>query len=89
MISLIESCVVFSPGQAADGWAAEATGDWGAEESWESVDGSQGKSIGLPPSSETRLFLIGQNELQTDVTFTLSWTFYKNPTICLSFFGFM
>eukprot|EP00064_Thunnus_orientalis_P009858 superscaffoldBa00001277_g9884 len=29
---------------AADGWAAEATGDWGAEESWESVDGSQGLS---------------------------------------------
>ncbi|KAM7389854.1 hypothetical protein PAMP_023804 [Pampus punctatissimus] len=29
---------------AADGWAAEATGDWGTEESWESVDGSQGLS---------------------------------------------
>ncbi|XP_053180186.1 N-terminal kinase-like protein [Scomber japonicus] len=27
---------------AADGWAAEPTGDWGTEESWESVDGSQG-----------------------------------------------
>ncbi|CAK6964574.1 N-terminal kinase-like protein [Scomber scombrus] len=27
---------------AADGWTAEATGDWGTEESWESVDGSQG-----------------------------------------------
>uniref|UniRef100_A0A8D3CB87 N-terminal kinase-like protein n=1 Tax=Scophthalmus maximus TaxID=52904 RepID=A0A8D3CB87_SCOMX len=29
---------------AGDGWSAEATGDWGAEESWESVDGSQGLS---------------------------------------------
>ncbi|XP_037635694.1 N-terminal kinase-like protein [Sebastes umbrosus] len=27
-----------------DGWSAEATGDWGAEESWESVDGNQGLS---------------------------------------------
>uniref|UniRef100_A0A7N6FCJ0 N-terminal kinase-like protein n=1 Tax=Anabas testudineus TaxID=64144 RepID=A0A7N6FCJ0_ANATE len=27
-----------------DGWSAEATGDWGTEESWESVDGSQGLS---------------------------------------------
>ncbi|XP_054453276.1 N-terminal kinase-like protein [Anoplopoma fimbria] len=27
-----------------DGWTAEATGDWGAEESWESVDGNQGLS---------------------------------------------
>ncbi|XP_029021923.1 N-terminal kinase-like protein [Betta splendens] len=27
-----------------DGWTAEATGDWGAEESWESVEGSQGLS---------------------------------------------
>uniref|UniRef100_A0A8C9ZHQ0 N-terminal kinase-like protein n=1 Tax=Sander lucioperca TaxID=283035 RepID=A0A8C9ZHQ0_SANLU len=26
------------------GWTAEATGDWGAEESWESVDGNQGLS---------------------------------------------
>jgi len=30
--------------QAGEGWGAEPTGDWGAEESWESVDGSQGKS---------------------------------------------
>ncbi|XP_073343018.1 N-terminal kinase-like protein isoform X2 [Pagrus major] len=29
---------------AGDGWSAEATGDWGAEESWESVDGNQGLS---------------------------------------------
>ncbi|KAM4621625.1 N-terminal kinase-like protein [Polymixia lowei] len=27
-----------------DGWGSEAVGDWGAEESWESVDGSQGLS---------------------------------------------
>uniref|UniRef100_A0A7N8WVX0 N-terminal kinase-like protein n=1 Tax=Mastacembelus armatus TaxID=205130 RepID=A0A7N8WVX0_9TELE len=27
-----------------DAWGADATGDWGAEESWESVDGSQGLS---------------------------------------------
>uniref|UniRef100_A0A671WYY2 N-terminal kinase-like protein n=1 Tax=Sparus aurata TaxID=8175 RepID=A0A671WYY2_SPAAU len=27
-----------------DGWSAETTGDWGAEESWESVDGNQGLS---------------------------------------------
>lgn len=33
--------------QAGDGWGAEATGDWGAEESWESVDGNQGKSLSL------------------------------------------
>ncbi|XP_036932808.1 N-terminal kinase-like protein isoform X1 [Acanthopagrus latus] len=29
---------------AGDGWSAETTGDWGAEESWESVDGNQGLS---------------------------------------------
>ncbi|KAM9849477.1 N-terminal kinase-like protein isoform 2-T2 [Aulostomus maculatus] len=29
---------------AADGWSAEATGDWGTEDSWESVDASQGLS---------------------------------------------
>uniref|UniRef100_A0A3Q1GC18 N-terminal kinase-like protein n=1 Tax=Acanthochromis polyacanthus TaxID=80966 RepID=A0A3Q1GC18_9TELE len=29
---------------AGDGWGAEATGDWGTEESWESVDGSQSLS---------------------------------------------
>ncbi|XP_041653261.1 N-terminal kinase-like protein [Cheilinus undulatus] len=29
---------------AGDGWGAEATGDWGNEESWESVDGNQGLS---------------------------------------------
>ncbi|XP_072251685.1 N-terminal kinase-like protein [Leuresthes tenuis] len=29
---------------AGEGWGAEPTGDWGAEESWESVDGSQGLS---------------------------------------------
>uniref|UniRef100_A0A671WZ23 N-terminal kinase-like protein n=1 Tax=Sparus aurata TaxID=8175 RepID=A0A671WZ23_SPAAU len=28
----------------SDGWSAETTGDWGAEESWESVDGNQGLS---------------------------------------------
>lgn len=27
-----------------DGWTTEATGDWGGEESWESVDGGQGLS---------------------------------------------
>uniref|UniRef100_A0A8C6KTQ9 N-terminal kinase-like protein n=1 Tax=Nothobranchius furzeri TaxID=105023 RepID=A0A8C6KTQ9_NOTFU len=27
-----------------DGWVSEAVGDWGAEESWESVDGSQNPS---------------------------------------------
>ncbi|XP_041846493.1 N-terminal kinase-like protein isoform X2 [Melanotaenia boesemani] len=27
-----------------DGWSAETTGDWGTEESWESVDGSQSLS---------------------------------------------
>ncbi|KAK9518178.1 hypothetical protein VZT92_023491 [Zoarces viviparus] len=27
-----------------EGWTAEAAGDWGAEESWESVDGNQGIS---------------------------------------------
>ena len=41
-------CVVFSPCQTGDGWAAEATGDWGAEESWESVDGNQGASLCWP-----------------------------------------
>nr|XP_040031071.1 N-terminal kinase-like protein [Gasterosteus aculeatus aculeatus] len=30
--------------ETGDGWPAEATGDWGAEESWESVDGNQGLS---------------------------------------------
>lgn len=29
---------------AGDGWGAEATGDWGTEESWESVDGNQSLS---------------------------------------------
>ncbi|CAB1455047.1 unnamed protein product [Pleuronectes platessa] len=29
---------------AGGGWSAEATGDWGAEETWESVDGAQGLS---------------------------------------------
>ncbi|XP_060904251.1 N-terminal kinase-like protein isoform X2 [Labrus mixtus] len=29
---------------AGEGWSAEATGDWGNEESWESVDGNQGLS---------------------------------------------
>ncbi|CAJ1058716.1 N-terminal kinase-like protein [Xyrichtys novacula] len=29
---------------AGDGWSAEATGDWGNEDSWESVDGNQGLS---------------------------------------------
>lgn len=33
-----------TPATAADAWSAEATGDWGTEESWESVDGSQGLS---------------------------------------------
>uniref|UniRef100_A0A673WTJ5 N-terminal kinase-like protein n=1 Tax=Salmo trutta TaxID=8032 RepID=A0A673WTJ5_SALTR len=30
--------------RAGDGWSAEPAGDWGAEESWESVDGSPGLS---------------------------------------------
>ncbi|KAM9795442.1 N-terminal kinase-like protein [Neosynchiropus ocellatus] len=29
---------------AGDGWGAEPAGDWGTEETWESVDGSQGLS---------------------------------------------
>uniref|UniRef100_A0A3Q1CQ21 N-terminal kinase-like protein n=1 Tax=Amphiprion ocellaris TaxID=80972 RepID=A0A3Q1CQ21_AMPOC len=29
---------------AGDGWGVEATGDWGTEESWESVDGSLSKA---------------------------------------------
>lgn len=29
---------------AGDGWSAETTGDWGNEDSWESVDGNQGLS---------------------------------------------
>ncbi|XP_034037770.1 LOW QUALITY PROTEIN: N-terminal kinase-like protein [Thalassophryne amazonica] len=29
---------------AGDGWGSETAGDWGNEESWESVDGSQGLS---------------------------------------------
>ncbi|KAM9741587.1 N-terminal kinase-like protein [Menidia menidia] len=29
---------------AGDGWGPEATGEWGAEETWESVDGNQGLS---------------------------------------------
>ncbi|TWW55685.1 N-terminal kinase-like protein [Takifugu flavidus] len=29
---------------AAEGWGSEPTGDWGTEESWESVDGNQGLS---------------------------------------------
>ncbi|KAK0138971.1 N-terminal kinase-like protein [Merluccius polli] len=33
-----------APAMAGDVWGAEPVGDWGAEESWESVDGSQGLS---------------------------------------------
>ncbi|KAG7280871.1 hypothetical protein CRUP_035181 [Coryphaenoides rupestris] len=33
-----------APATAGDVWGAEPVGDWGAEESWESVDGSQGLS---------------------------------------------
>ena len=73
---------MFSRCQAADGWAAEPTGDWGTEESWESVDGSQGESISLTPLSGAWLFLIVQNELKTDVTLT----FYKFTFL---FFGSM
>lgn len=39
------SVVLFSPCQAAEGWGSEPTGDWGTEESWESVDGNQGRSL--------------------------------------------
>lgn len=46
---LSDVCIVFSPCQAGDGWGAEATGDWGAEESWESVDGNQGKYLRWHP----------------------------------------
>lgn len=42
MREIVMMCVVVSPCQAGDGWAAEATGEWGAEESWESVEGNQG-----------------------------------------------
>ena len=28
--------------KGGDGWSTEVTGDWGGEESWESVDGGQG-----------------------------------------------
>uniref|UniRef100_A0A674MI23 N-terminal kinase-like protein n=1 Tax=Takifugu rubripes TaxID=31033 RepID=A0A674MI23_TAKRU len=38
------SVVLFPPCQAAEGWGSEPTGDWGTEESWESVDGNQGLS---------------------------------------------
>lgn len=38
-------CFLFSPCQTGDGWGSEPTGDWGAEESWESVDGNQGRSL--------------------------------------------
>ncbi|KAM6953686.1 N-terminal kinase-like protein [Aplochiton taeniatus] len=31
-------------GTTGEGWGAEASADWGAEESWESVEGSQGLS---------------------------------------------
>ncbi|CAL8264253.1 unnamed protein product [Lota lota] len=33
-----------APATAGDVWGAEPVGEWGAEESWESVDGSQGLS---------------------------------------------
>lgn len=39
---------LFSPCQAAEGWGSEPTGDWGTEESWESVDGNQGRSLSGP-----------------------------------------
>lgn len=42
------SVVLFSPCQAAEGWSTEPTGDWGTEESWESVDGNQGRSLSGP-----------------------------------------
>ncbi|XP_070693538.1 N-terminal kinase-like protein [Pempheris klunzingeri] len=35
---------VTTANMTGDGWGAETTGDWGAEESWESVDGTQGLS---------------------------------------------
>lgn len=41
---------MFSPCQAREGWGAEAAGDWGAEESWESVDENQGRFICSKPS---------------------------------------
>lgn len=34
-------CVYLS--QKSDGWDADATGDWGTEENWESLDGDQGQ----------------------------------------------
>lgn len=39
--------LVFSFPQAGDGWGAEAAGDWGTEESWESVDGNQSEHQSL------------------------------------------
>lgn len=42
------SVVLFPPCQAAEGWGSEPTGDWGTEESWESVDGNQGRSLSGP-----------------------------------------
>ncbi|XP_072293771.1 N-terminal kinase-like protein [Eucyclogobius newberryi] len=33
-----------APVTGGDGWSTEATGEWGGEESWESVDGVQGLS---------------------------------------------
>lgn len=46
--------------QAGDGWSAEPAGDWGAEESWESVDGSQGES----QPALTFLYSISLNDLK-------------------------
>lgn len=39
---------MFSSCQPGDGWGSEPTGDWGTEESWESVDGNQGKAVQPP-----------------------------------------
>lgn len=50
MREIVMMCVVVSPCQAGDGWAAEATGEWGAEESWESVEGNQGGKCLTSPS---------------------------------------
>ena len=38
-------CVCCVLQQAGESWGADASGDWGTEESWESVDGAQGEAL--------------------------------------------
>lgn len=44
--------------QAGDGWGAEASGDWGAEESWESVDGNPSEYQSLLALTRTLAFIM-------------------------------